>query len=214
MCNLDISARPNNWLRSDVIPVGDSGIERLDVTIKYKSRQCNPSHKFCRETFFAYVWESNSTVSLTEIPNPISKNSLYRRFAKIRRLSDSRDTMRISLRVSSKFIVLGFRDRGGCRTLYSVRVSYKVCPEKVLEDSLVSVPRTFPQLASIPVNGYCTAHSENSVPGSLIVLCDSNGEWNTSQLEGKCICKEGKGNIDGKCTGLLLFSNILLYKDQ
>ena len=204
VCNRDNSEEPNNWLRSGLIEVGD--IERLDVTIKYKSIQCEPSSKFCRNSFFVYVWESNSSVAVNEIPNPISHYSLYRRFANISGLSDKRQNLTMALQVTSKYIVLGFRDRGGCRTLYSVKVSYKVCTEKAaLADSLVYLPRTFPQLASITVEGRCAANSVQSLPGSLIVLCDSNGEWNTSQLEGRCICKKGKENIGGKCAGLLVF---------
>ncbi|KAJ7379745.1 Ephrin type-B receptor 1 [Desmophyllum pertusum] len=34
---------------------------------------------------------------------------------------------------------------------------------------------------------------------SLYVHCDSNGEWNTSGLEGRCICKENTQNAGGKC---------------
>ncbi|XP_068700593.1 ephrin type-A receptor 5-like isoform X3 [Montipora foliosa] len=199
VCNFDNSEEPNNWLRSGLIPVGDRG--RLDVTIEYKSRQCLSSYTFCRNSFYAYVWESNASLDASHIPNPISNYSLYRRFANIsRRLSDKRQNLTMPVQVTSKYIVLGFRDRGGCRILYSVKVSYKVCTEKAaLADSLVYLPRTFPQLASITVEGRCAANSVQSLPGSLIVLCDSNGEWNTRQLEGRCICKEGMENSGGKC---------------
>ncbi|XP_068753375.1 ephrin type-B receptor 5-like isoform X2 [Montipora capricornis] len=197
VCNHDNSEEPNNWLRSGLIPVRESG--RLDVTIEYKSQQC-PTFNFCRNSFYAYVWESNASLDANHIPNPISNYTLYRKFANISRQSDNRETSTMPLQVTSKYIVLGFRDRGGCRTLYSVKVSYKVCTEKAaLADSLVYLPRTFPQLASITVEGRCAANSVQSLPGSLIVLCDSNGEWNTSQLEGRCICKKGKENIGGKC---------------
>ncbi|XP_068753369.1 ephrin type-A receptor 7-like isoform X1 [Montipora capricornis] len=198
VCNIDNIEEPNNWLRSGLIPVGE--IERLDVTIEYKSRQCPPTFRFCRNSFYAYVWESNASLDLGQIPNPISNYSLYRRFANISRLSDKRQKLTMPVQVTSKYIVLGFRDRGGCRTLYSVKVSYKVCTEKAaLADSLVYLPRTFPQLASVTVEGRCAASSTQSLPGSLIVLCDSNGEWNTSQLEGRCLCKEGMENSGGIC---------------
>ncbi|XP_068753365.1 ephrin type-A receptor 3-like isoform X3 [Montipora capricornis] len=197
VCNFYNSKEPNNWLRSGLIPVRESG--RLDVTIEYQSQQC-PTLNFCRNSFYAYVWESNASLDASHIPNPISNYSLYRKFANISRLSDNRDTLTIPLQVTSKYIVLGFRDRGGCRTLYSVKVSYKVCTEKAaLADSLVYLPRTFAQLAPITVEGRCAANSVQSLPGHLIVLCDSNGEWNTSKLEGRCICKKGKENIGGEC---------------
>ncbi|XP_068700585.1 ephrin type-A receptor 7-like isoform X2 [Montipora foliosa] len=197
VCNFDNSEEPNNWLRSGLILVGD--IERLDVTIEYKSRQCLPSYKFCRNSFYAFVLESNARLDANHIPNPISNHSLYRRFENISRLSDNRETLTMSLQVKSKYIVLGFRDRGGCRILYSVKVPYKVCPGKALADSLVSLPKTVSQLESISVEGSCAPNSVQSVSGNLTVLCDSNGEWNTSQLEGKCVCKEGMENSGGIC---------------
>ena len=199
MCNFDGSEEPNNWLRSGLILVGD--IERLDVTVEYNSHQCLPSYKFCRNSFYAYVWESNANLDDNHIPNPISNYSLYRRFANISRLSGNRETLTIPLQVTSKYIVLGFRDRGGCRTLFSLKVTYKACSGKALADSLVSLPKTHSQLESISVEGSCAANSVQSVSGNLTVLCDSNGEWNTSQLEGRCICKEGMENSGGKCRG-------------
>ena len=199
MCNPNDSEEPNNWLRSALIP--GRNIERLDVTIEYKSVQCQPLFKFCRNSFYAYVWESNASLDASHIPNPISNYSLYRRFANISRLSDNRETLTMPLKVTSKYIALGFRDQGGCRTLYSVKVSYKVCPGKALADSLLSLPKTVSQLDSISVEGSCAANSVQSVSGNLTVLCDSNGEWNTSQLEGKCICKDGMENSGGICQG-------------
>ncbi|XP_068697768.1 ephrin type-A receptor 4-like [Montipora foliosa] len=103
------------------------------------------------------------------------------------------------LQVKSKFIVLGFRDQGGCRSLFSVKMSYKVCPLKLLGDRRVSLPQTFPQKEPVIVEGNCTTNSVQTVPGNLIVLCDSNGEWNTSQLKDRCVCKEGMENVGGIC---------------
>ena len=45
------------------------------------------------------------------------------------------------------------------------------------------------------------ANSRQIVPGNLTIFCDSYGEWNTSRLESRCICKEGMVNRDGFCTG-------------
>ena len=103
--------------------------------------------------------------------------------------------------MTSKFIVLGIRDQGGCRTLFSVKVSYKFCPKKSLIDSLVHVPLTFSQVESIPVQGSCGENSAQIVPGNLTVLCDSDGEWNTSRLESRCVCKKDMENTRGVCTG-------------
>ena len=200
ICNLDNSQEPNNWLRSYVIKVGD--IERLDVTFRYLSHQCDPPVGFCKEYFYAYVWESNTSATERQIPHPISDFQLYRIFANITRQSDQEKNLTVPLQVTSKYIVLGIRDQGGCRVLYSVKVSYKVCFEGTLKNSLVSVPSLLALAESTPVQGDCTANSVKIVPGNLTVFCDSDGEWNTSRLESKCVCEEDMENREGMCTGI------------
>ena len=203
-----IGQQPNKWLRSRIISVGDT--QRLDVTVKYQSRDCQPlSFTFCNESFFAYVWESNTSVLLDKIPQPINSFGSYRIFGIInRQLTNSPVLTSVPLEVKSKFIVLAFRDQGGCRTLFSVKVSYTICPGKTLKDSLVSLPQKlspFSIMESIPVNGSCATDSVQAVQGSMIVHCESSGEWNTSSLEGKCFCKENKENIRGVCKGIHFF---------
>ena len=205
LCNKDIQGS-NFWLRGkEVIPVGE--VQRVDVTVKYSSSPCIlPSDSVCNESFFAYVWESNKSVTRDKIPNPISSFGSYRKFATINlQATNQPSSLTIPLRINSKFIVLGFRDQGGCRTLYSVKVTYRVCPERTLNNSLVSLPKTLApfNLQSIPVNGSCTANSFQAVEGSLSVLCESTGEWNTSTLQGKCVCKENMENNGGICKGTI-----------
>ena len=200
ICNRYNPQEPNNWLRSSVIEVGD--IQRLDVTFRYFSQQCGQSEPFCKETFHAYVWESNTSATAEQIPHPINDFQLYRHFGNITRQSDQDTNLTVPLHVTSKYIVLGIRDQGGCRTLYSVKVSYKVCSEMTLEDSLVSLPSTVSLVESIPVQGICMANSRQIVPGNLTVFCDSDGEWNTSRLESRCVCKEDLENTRGVCTGM------------
>ena len=201
VCNPDNKEEPNNWLRSYVIEVGDIG--RLDVTFRYFTRACQPSASFCKEYFYAYVWESNTSVKAQQIPDPIKNFQLYRRFANVTRTRQSGETnLTVSLPVTSKYIVMGIRDQGGCRILYSVKISYKVCIEKTLEDSLVSLPLTISQKESTPVQGICSANSRQIVSGNLTVLCDSDGEWNTSRLESRCVCKKDMQSKAGVCTGM------------
>ena len=200
VCRMNNNQQLNNWLRSHVITVGD--FERLYVTVRYRSIACS-SLTFCNNSFFAYVWESNTSVSEQQIPHPINNFSSYRKFAIIKRLSNNIEISTIPLHVKSKFIVLGFRDRGGCRTLYSVKVWYKTCPGETLKDSLFSLPQTLSDLESIPVEGSCLKDSVQAEQGRLIVLCQSNGKWNTSGLQGKCVCKEGMENESGTCKGML-----------
>ena len=200
ICNPNNPQEPNNWLRSPGIEVGD--IQRLDVTLRYFSQQCFQSSSFCKESFYAYVWESNTSVITEQIHHPINDFHLYRRFANITRKSDEERNLTVPLHVTSKYIVLGIRDQGGCRTLFSVKVSYKVCFGKTLEDSLVSLPSTVSLEESTPVQGICMANSRQIVPGNLTVFCDSDGEWNTSRLESGCVCKEDMENTRGVCTGM------------
>ena len=200
ICNPNNLQEPNNWLRSPVIEVKD--IQRLDVTFRYSSQQCGQSASFCKDFFYAYVWESNTSVAEQQIPHPINNFHLYRRFANITGVSDEEAILTVPLHVASKYIVLGIRDQGGCRTLFSVKLSYKVCIEKTLEDSLVSLPLTVSLVESTPVQGICMANSVQIVPGNLTVFCDSDGEWNTSRLESRCVCNEDLENARGVCTGM------------
>ena len=199
ICNPDNKEEPNNWLRSYVINVEDIG--RLDVTFTYSVKACQPLASFCKEYFYAYVWESNTSVNSEQIPDPIKDFQLYRRFANVTRQSYETN-LTVPLEVTSKYIVMGIRDQGGCRTLYSVKISYKVCIKKTLEDSLVLLPLTLSREESTPVQGSCGENSKQIVPGNLTVLCDSDGEWNTSRLESRCVCREDMENRGGVCLGM------------
>ena len=86
--------------------------------------------------------------------------------------------------------------------MFSVKISYKMCIEKTLEDSLVYVPSIVSQAEPTPVQGICGKNSKQIVNGNLTVLCDGDGEWNTSRLESRCVCKEGMENRGGVCTGM------------
>ena len=149
-----------------------------------------------------YVWESNTSVATVQIPHPIEDFYLYRSFSNITLKSDQETNLTVPLHVTSNYIVLGIRDQGGCRTLFSVKVSYKVCFEKTLKDSLVSLPSTASLVESTPVQGICMANSKQILPGNLTVFCDSDGEWNTSRLESRCVCKEDTENERGDCKGM------------
>ena len=97
-----------------------------------------------------------------------------------------------------------------------MKVSYHVCVGKTLKDSLVSLPQTLPplrNLPSIPVEGNCTTDSVLTVQGSMTVLCESSGEWNTSLLEGRCVCKENRQNTGGICSGMFLCL-FVLYRNN
>ena len=164
----------------------------------------NPNAKFCNDSFDVFVWESDKKVTADKIPNPINSNSSYRKLITISGPTGSqRTSLTIPLQAKKQHIVLGFHDQVGCEVLYSIKVTYNVCPATTLQDSLVYLPETVPPsrlLESIPVEGMCTADSSH-IQGSLNVWCESSGQWNASRFEGKCICNKDMENVGGTCTG-------------
>ena len=88
--------------------------------------------------------------------------------------------------------------------MFSVKVSYNVCPDETLSNTLMVLPRTVAPANDSkpnPVEGSCDKNTAR-VLGSLLVYCQSNGIWNTSGLQGRCICKENMQNVEGKCQGM------------
>ena len=195
---------PKNWLRSPLIDV--QSIDRVSVSVKYTIASfCSsqPSNRFCTDNIGVYVWESDLKVTSDLIPDPLTSNSSYIEIATIRGQA-SDQTISLALQLTKRYIVLGFLDQGGCKLLSSVRITYNVCPETTLHDSLVKLRETLAPSSvfeSILVEGTCAANSFH-IQGSLNVTCESSGQWNVSQFEGKCVCKEDIENVGGTCTGM------------
>lgn len=195
---------PKNWLRSPLIDV--QSIDRVSVSVKYTITSfCSsqPSNRFCTDNIGVYVWESDLKVTSDLIPDPLTSNSSYIEIATIRGQA-SDQTISLALQLTKRYIVLGFLDQGGCKLLSSVRITYNVCPETTLHDSLVKLRETLAPSSvfeSILVEGTCAANSFH-IQGSLNVTCESSGQWNVSQFEGKCVCKEDIENVGGTCTGM------------
>ncbi|CAH3107683.1 unnamed protein product [Porites lobata] len=192
---------PKNWLRSTVIDV--HSIDRVSVSVRYTLNPFCSSHPntFCTDNIRVFVWESDLKVTSDLVPDPLISNSSYREFATIRR-QGSGQTISLALQLTKGYIVLGFLDQGGCKILSSVRITYNICPETTLHDSLVKLRETVAPSSvfeSILVGGTCTVDSFH-VQGSLNVTCESSGQWNVSQFEGKCVCNEDKENVKGTCT--------------
>ena len=212
LCSLvdTIPREPINWLLSQVIDT--QRIQRVEISITYTiNPPCSTvaNAKFCNDSFDLYVWESDVKVTADKIPNPVNDDSSYRKLVTISGHTGSQRTLRtIPLQLDRSFIVIGFREEVGCTALYSVEVTYNLCPSTTLPDSLVYLPQTeVPSraLESIPVDGMCAVDSSH-VQGSLTVLCQSNGQWNiTSQFEGKCYCNEDMENVGGACSGTLRY---------
>ena len=194
---------PKNWLRSTLIDV--HGIDRVSVSVRctiipFCSSRPNT---FCTDNIRVFVWESEKQVTSDLIPDPLTSNSSYREIATIRR-QGSGQTISIALQLTKGYFVLGFLDQGGCKILSSVRITYNICPETTLHDSLVKFRETVAPSSvfeSILVGGTCTVDSFH-VQGSLNITCESSGQWNFSQFEGKCVCNEDMENVGGTCTGM------------
>ena len=177
----------------------------MSVSVRYTitSFCSSQPNTFCDENIGVYVWESVSHVTTDLIPNPVTSNSSYREFATIRGQA-SDQTISLALQLTKRYIVLGFLDQGGCKILSSVRITYNICPETTLHDSLVKLRETVAPSSvfeSILVEGKCAENSFH-IQGSLNVTCESSGQWNVSQFEGKCVCKEDMENVGGICTGM------------
>ena len=178
----------------------------MSVSVKYTITpfcSSQPSNEFCTDIIGVYVWESEKKVTSDLIPDPLTSNSSYREIATIRR-QGSGQTISLALQLTKGYIVLGFLDQGGCKILSSVRITYNICPETTLQDSLVKLRETVAASSvfeSILVGGTCTVDSFH-VQGSLNITCESSGQWNVSQFEGKCVCNEDKENVGGTCTGM------------
>ena len=194
---------PKNWLQSTLIHV--QSIDRVTVSVKYTISAFCSRHPntFCTENIGVYVWESDLTVTSDLIPNPLTSNSSYREIATIRGQA-SGQTISLALQLKKRYIVLGFLDQGGCKILSSVRITYNICPGTTLSNSLVDLRETvapFSVFEPILVEGTCAENSFH-IQGSLNVTCESSGQWNVSQFEGKCVCNEDKENVGGTCTGM------------
>ena len=143
-------------------------------------------------------------VTSDNIPKPQTGNSSYREIATISGLASAQTVFPIALQLKSKYFVVGFLDQGGCKVLYSVRITYNVCPATTLSGSLVHLTKTVAPsstLESVQVKGMCAANSFH-IQGSLNVTCESSGQWNVSQFEGKCVCNEDMENVGGTCSGM------------
>jgi len=199
-------SQPNTWLLSDQIAVSEAN--RMDITVHYFITSCskifNNGGYYCANVFDLFVHQSDQLIADKLLyPDPLSNSAAYKKIAEINQITDIRTSETISVLVEGKHVILAFHNYGACSTLFSVKVTYNVCPDETLTSSLMSLPRTVtPANDSQPVRvkGNCDKDAVQ-VSGSLYVHCESNGEWNTTGLEGKCICKENLQHYEGICTG-------------
>ena len=141
--------------------------------------------------------------------SPLTNNTSY---YKIARTAPSALGIRVSqtfsVNVKGKYIVLAFHDQGSCSVLFSVAVKYYFCPETVHVGGLVNLPRKIaPANNSESVVSNCTNNAVHE-QGILKVNCQSDGVWNMSSLNGRCLCMEDMENTRGECKGIYNYSNI------
>ena len=132
---------PRNWLRSSLIDVHSN--DRVTVSVKYTIAPFCSSHPntFYTDNIGVYVWESDLKVTTDLIPDPLISSSSYREFASIRGYA-SDQTISLALQLTRRYIVLGFLDQGGCKSLSSVKITYNICPGTTLSNGLVDLRET------------------------------------------------------------------------
>ncbi|KAJ7379740.1 hypothetical protein OS493_014147 [Desmophyllum pertusum] len=212
VCDVDLhpsAPQPSSWLLSDQLIIAND-TNRIDITVEYLIRSCshlppnNSGGAYCVNFFYLYVNQSDHYILDKALyPNPLLNTAAYENVARIGRLINVKTLETIKILNKGKYLLLAFHNDGACNSLYSVKVTYYVCPGGPLvnDNSLVSLARTVAPAndsQSIRVEGSCGKDTVH-VAGSLYVHCQSNGEWNTSGLKGKCICKEDMQNVGGKC---------------
>ena len=203
-CDISLNGhpQPNNWLRSKPIGI-HSGVKAVHITIEYLTKNCSSysdnGGKYCKEYFDLYLHQSEQPTE----PDPLTNNATYEKIAKTAPSALSiRVPQTFSVDVKRNYIVLAFHDQGSCTVLYSVAVKYYVCPETVHVGGLVNLPRTMaPANNSEPVVSSCINNAVHE-QGILRVNCQSDGVWNISSLNGRCICMEDMENTRGRCQGI------------
>ena len=198
-----INSPTNHWLLSDQINVGIAN--RIDITVTYQITSCPQ----CLNVFDLYVNQSDKLITdAIDFPDPLIDTTAYEKVAEIKEAVNKRTSETIGVLVKGQYTILAFHNYGGCINLFSVNVTYNVCPDKTISDSLVSLQKTVAPANDsnkIRVKGNCIKDAVQ-VSSSLFVHCLSKGEWNTTGLQGSCICKEDMENNGGICEGNVAFT--------
>lgn len=182
-----------------------STVKKVDITVVYSSRNCTKlgGDDFCREYFDFYVHQSENQV----VPNPLTNNTTYEKISEVTAPIlgiNARVRKTFSVEVKGKHIILAFHNQGSCSSIYSVVISYYVCPVYTIVRGLVSLPRSIPPINnSVPVQGSCATNAVYN-QGTLRVDCQSDGVWNISSLKGRCVCRENMENDGGECKGIIM----------
>lgn len=204
VCNVE-EREQDNWLRTTFIQRGAS-VSRVFVEIQFLVRDCNSfdgGSLTCKETFNLFMSESDADVGMTFRKGQFKKVATVApdKISGKGEMNINTET-KVVESLSRKGFYLAFQDIGACVALLSVRVYYKICPEKVMELAL------FPETVAIPglrkVNGKCVDHAVAAeLPHSH---CSADGDW-VVQV-GRCLCQAGYEKVKDSCQGKDMLLNI------
>ena len=160
-----------------------TAVKKVDITIVYSSRNCTElgGDDFCREYFDLYVHQSGNPV----VPNPLINNATYEKISEVTAPIlgiNARVRKTFSVEVKGKHIILAFHNQGSCSSIYSVVISYYVCPVYTIVRGLVSLPRSIaPINNSVPVQGSCATNAVYN-QGNITMHCQSDGLWTYGKM--------------------------------
>ncbi|KXJ07080.1 Ephrin type-B receptor 2 [Exaiptasia diaphana] len=206
VCDVKSANEPNKWIRSNVFLVGDA--KRIDVTVQYAVSKCSsvPSIQYCKEHVNLYVYKTAIEHSTSGIPEPWVKPKVYHLFGttfpkildtsgSLSRSFANNDTYSFLTNSTTRYYYIALQYRGGCFELYSVTISYSVCPSLALPTGLIQLPKTIaPANGTIRVPGSCAANAQPLADNATLYgNCKANGEWIMEVISDQCLCKAGYG---------------------
>lgn len=223
MCDIK-AKKPSNWLTSDSL--SPKNLKEIHITINYTiSLRCASlgiaSHRQnCKEEFDVYGYQ------ILGEANGSNLDQKKGNFSKIKTVSPSGnisnipwEVARLSLPIKERttHVILAIHDRGACIALNSFMVTYSVCPDKVLPNSLLVLPQTVAptnESEIVRVSGKCVDNSKETSQGPE-AICGKNGKWILADsAKEACLCNPGWERDVAKCRGssfFLLFSALFFF---
>lgn len=191
-------------------------LKRIDIAVNYSMKRCASYddanvRNFCSERFDVYGYQSNQEPN-NSYSDP--RNGHYSKIETVSLASNSSNNsvsvqniaeMSLFIKEKTSKVFLAIHDQGACIVVYSIVVTYNVCPRKTLRDSLVLLPQTIAPVNEskiVKVMGKCTANSESTTP-ELGANCGSSGEWvRGDDSTGECLCIAGWEKVASECQGM------------
>lgn len=217
MCDLK-AKKPSNWLTSDSLY--PRNVKEIHITINYTiSLRCaslrKDSHRRnCKEEFDVYGYQTLEEASGSNLDQKKGN------FSKIQTVSPSGNISNmsaipwevakfsLSIKERTTRVILAIHDSGACFALNSFMVTYSVCPDVVLPDSLLVLPQTVAptnESEIVRVPGKCVDNSKETLQGPE-AICGKNGKWILADsAKEACLCNPGWQRDVAKCRGSSFF---------